>query len=93
MFYASIIIEGVLNGHGYECIITSGSDGSHGHGPSKPGKADGTLHDDGEALDYRNRMIPVPERELIRKDISKALGPDYDVVLEKDHFHVEHDPK
>lgn len=95
MFYASIIVEGVLASHGYECIITSGSDGEHGHGPSKPGKADGTLHDDGDALDFRNRMIPVQEREPIRKEIAKALGKDYDVVLESKppHYHIEHDPK
>lgn len=93
MFYASIIVEGILNSDGYECVITSGTDGKHGHGLSAPGKADGTLHDDGLALDFRNRTIPVPEREPIRKDIAKALGPDYDVVLEKDHFHVEYDPK
>ena len=93
MFYASIIVEGILNGHGYECVITSGTDGKHGHPPSKTGKADGTLHDDGLALDFRNRTIPVPERAPLRKELSKALGQDYDVVLEKDHFHVEYDKK
>ena len=93
MFYAALIIEGVLQKSGYECVITSGTDGQHGVGPSKPGKADKTLHDDGLALDIRNRTIPVPEREPIRKDIAQALGPDYDVVLEKDHFHLEFDPK
>ena len=95
MFLASIMVEGVLGGHGYECVITSGNDGNHGHGPSVPGKADGTLHDDGYALDYRNRMIPIPEREPIRKEIANALGPDYDVVLElkPPHYHVEYDKK
>ena len=95
MFYAAIIAEGVLKGHGYECVITSGTDGNHGHGPSKPGKADGTLHDDGLAIDIRNRDIPVPQREPIRKDIAEALGDEYDVVLEliPPHYHLEFDPK
>ena len=26
-------------------------------------------------------------------DIETRLGPDYDVVLEHDHIHVEYDPK
>ena len=94
MFYAAIIIEGVLQKSGYECVITSGTDGQHGVGPSKPGKADKTLHDDGLALDIRNRDIPVPQWEPLRRDIAAALGNEYDVVLETKppHFHVEFDP-
>lgn len=95
MFYAAIVVEAVLEDRGYECVITSGTDGQHGHGPSQPGKADSTLHDDGEALDFRSRHIPATEREPIRAQIKLALGKDYDVVLETDppHFHLEHDPK
>ncbi len=94
MFYAAIICEGVLIKNGFELIITSGTDGQHGCGPSKPGKAeDHTLHDDGLALDFRHRHIPVQMHEDVRRDMKEALGPDYDVVREKDHFHVEYDPK
>lgn len=95
MFYAAIVVEEVLEDRGYECVITSGTDGQHGHGPSQPGKGDGTLHDDGEALDFRSRDIPLDQREPIRAQISKALGKDYDVILEENppHYHLEHDPK
>ena len=31
--------------------------------------------------------------KAIGRIISKRLGPDYDVVFEGDHFHIEYDPK
>lgn len=95
MFIASIGVESVLNKHGYECVITSGTDEGHGKGPSKPGKADGTLHDDGLALDFRSKTIPVPERAAIAREIKAELGKGYDVVNETKppHFHIEWDPR
>ena len=98
MFYAAIIVENLMKkaiGPTYEMTITSGTDGQHGDGHPQPGKADGSLHDDGLALDIRNRDIPAPEWEPLRKEISAALGPDYDVVLETKppHYHIEFDPK
>jgi hypothetical protein len=36
----------------------------------------------------------VSGRELaIRNQIKELLGPDYDVVIENDHIHIEYDPK
>jgi len=95
MFAAAIAVERVLNKYGYDCIITSGTDGAHGDGPSIPGKADGTLHDDGLALDFRSKHIPVPERAPLAREIKAELGDGYDVVNETKppHFHIEWDPK
>lgn len=44
----------------------------------------GSLHYQGLAADIR---FP------LRDEIKAALGPDWDVVWEKDHVHVEYDPK
>lgn len=86
MFWASIVVEGCFAKLGLECVITGGSEEA-GRDPKK------TLHDDGLALDYRQRTVPVAMRPKLFKAIRQALGPDYDVVNESDHFHVEFDPK
>ena len=66
------------------CVITSGTDGKHG--PS-------SLHYKGLALDLRINTILPEVRPLVERDLKWALGPQFDVVLESDHFHVEFDPK
>lgn len=63
-----------------EAVITSGRDGSH--------KVD-SLHYEGKAIDLRiNHVL-----EALKSDIKDFLGPHFDVILEKDHIHVEFDPK
>ena len=64
--------------------ITSASDGKH---------SPNSLHYCGQALDLRIRMLTGGQMETIRKQLTIALGEQYDVVLEKDHFHIEFDPK
>lgn len=63
--------------------ITSIADGKH--------KIDSKHYDKpySNAIDYRIWNVL---NSLVR-EIKKELGPDYDVVLEKDHLHVEYDPK
>jgi len=70
--------------HGYTCTITSASDSRHG--PN-------SLHYCGKALDIRTRDVREQARPLLRDEIKEALGPQFDVVLESDHLHVEFDPK
>lgn len=36
-------------------------------------------------------MITITEE--IKKDIQAAIGPDYDVIVESNHIHLEFDPK
>jgi hypothetical protein len=69
--------------------ITSANDGKH---------SDGSLHFDNRAFDIRIKNIlgstefPSAAKTWAER-IQHALGADYDVVLEDDHIHVEHDPK
>lgn len=83
MFQAALIAEQIYKKYGAECVITAGTDGKH---------MEGSLHYKGLALDLRT--FNVPGRELaICNQIKQALGPDYDVIIEKDHIHLEYDPK
>ena len=65
-----------------QLTITSANDGTH-----KPG----SKHYDGDAVDLRTWSLPdlLGMADQLRQD----LGPDYDVVIEQDHLHIEYDPK
>lgn len=52
-----------------------------------------SLHDQGLAFDIRTQMIAKAKQPAMVMSLKDALGDDYDVVLEKDHIHVEYDPK
>lgn len=72
-----------------EPVLTSGTDGEH-MATSK--------HRTGEAGDFRNRFDngtphPLDTRAEVTSMLKAELGPDYDVVAEHDHYHIEHDPK
>ena len=70
---------------GLDVVITSGVDGTH-HPNS--------LHYDGKALDLRTFHIETEtDREDIQMVLVSKLGADFDVLFEKDHFHIEYDPK
>ena len=74
--------ETVWARHGKTCTVTSGTDGEHG----KQSK-----HYTGYALDLRIRDLQVELLQPIVQGLQKGLGQDYDVVLERDHVHVEYD--
>mgnify|MGYP001593379548 CR=1 FL=1 len=82
MFHAAIVAEMVYRQYGTDLVITSANDGKHG---------DKTLHHKGLALDLRTWTLNGREMQ-VAASLKKALGDDYDVVLEKDHIHVEYDP-
>lgn len=52
-----------------------------------------TAHDQGLAADLRSSMIPKDKLSRMVLSLKDALGSDYDVVLEKDHIHMEFQPK
>jgi hypothetical protein len=88
MAIAYVIVKDIYKRKGYECVITSGNDSKHG--PN-------SLHYQGKALDIRTRTI-LPQdltghTSSIHAEMKIALGEQFDVVLEKDHFHIEFDPK
>lgn len=83
MFHAAIVAEQIYKKFGAECVITAGTDGKH---------MEGSLHYKGCALDMRTWNVAGRELQ-VKVELQQALGKDYDVVLEKDHIHVEWDPK
>lgn len=69
--------------HGMSTItVTSANDGQH---------KTNSLHYKGDAFDLRTHYLPDPLG--ISNELRDELGPDYDVVLEPDHLHIEYDPE
>jgi len=52
-----------------------------------------SLHPKGQAFDMRIWGISGVEQVKFKSELSQLLGDEYDVVIEKDHIHVEFDPK
>lgn len=84
MAIANLIIYSQYAILGYDCIITSGTDGEH---------STGSRHYSGQALDYRTRHMRDDLKTVIARNVKEALGDDFDVVLEPTHLHVEFHPK
>lgn len=82
--YAMNVADRLYEKFDHDCVITAGVEGSH----SRASK-----HYIGHAFDSRTRDFPDPDKKILRDKLSEALGPDFDVVLEKTHLHVEFDPK
>ena len=79
---------------GDPATITSGLDGEHGTG---------SLHFEGLALDIRRldrhvdnfggvHFLDAELAERQARTIRASLSPDFDVVLEANHVHIEYDP-
>lgn len=82
---AMIIARDVYVKEGLEaCCITSVCDGKHS--PT-------SLHYAGQAFDIRIWDIAPDALGNLVLAIRAALTTDYDVVLEKDHIHVEYQPR
>jgi len=84
LMIAILAAYSIYDDHGYNCTVTSVVDGQHSYG---------SAHFTGEGVDIRTRNVPGDELQVIRKEIAKALGKEFDVVLESDHLHIEYDPK
>jgi hypothetical protein len=68
-----------------EFVVTSVNDGKH---------RQGSLHYEGLAFDIRTWALKTAaDKEHALRELKRALGPDYDVILEADHIHIEFDPK
>ena len=70
--------------HGQELMVTSARDGSH---------MPGSKHYCGDAVDLRTSYFGNEQTLAVWRELSDALGKDYDVVLHPTHIHVEWDPK
>lgn len=79
------IIEAVHKKLGIgEAWITSGTDGQHRHD---------SLHYVGLAVDLRIRGLQMSRIVELAEALKRALGKDFDVVIEATHIHVEFDPE
>lgn len=79
-----------LKGADFVVVVTSGNDSLH---------MATSRHYQDEGLDFRTghgwkpQLMTESEAGAVKDRMKQLLGRDYDVVLEKDHIHVEHDPK
>jgi hypothetical protein len=81
-FNISAIYE--FHGQAGAAFITSGNDSTH---------KTGSKHYQNRAIDLRTRGMAVEKVKAIHADLVKLYGRDFDVILEKDHIHLEYDPK
>lgn len=85
-----LIVASVLHEHGYGATITEGSGGTH---------MPKSLHYEGYAVDIRSKHVKTfEEKESIMATAVKALGSDFDLILENlglenEHWHLEFQPK
>lgn len=84
MMQACEIIDRIFTRYDYICVLTSGKDGVHG---------EGSLHYEGRAGDFRTRQVTQENKQRIVSDCQRELGPEFEVILEDTHIHVEHDPQ
>lgn len=83
MAIAITVLNDVYRFYGCNCTITSGTDGKHmAH----------SLHYKGFSLDIRTAGIAQATMDEIIAKSKENLGPAFQVVLERDHLHVEFDP-
>ncbi|WMC01527.1 hypothetical protein [Microvirus D_HF5_137] len=73
----------VFESMGKPLVITSCTDGKH---------MKGSKHYSGNAIDIRSRHLTKKEIDSLISRFKFWFDKDYDIVLEKDHIHVEYDP-
>ena len=84
MVLAFLIASSLYDNYVVKCVMTEATGGKH---------SEGSLHYVGLAIDLRTRDMTEKMAEVIVKKVKEALGDQYDVVLEKDHIHIEFQPK
>lgn len=79
-----LCVDGAFARAGFACVITSCVDGAHQRQ---------SLHYAGCAADLRISHVPKEKLPAILEDARGALGVDFDLVAESDHWHLEFQPK
>ena len=82
--FALNVCDAVYSKYGEELVITSLNDGKH---------SITSLHYAGCAADLRTHYFDIDEVKIVASDIRSRLGLDYDVIVEKDHIHLEFQPR
>ena len=77
-------VQTVYDLHNWPAVITAGRDGHEGKV---------SYHNDNRALDIRFWDVPPEQRRAVAAAITAKLPAYYDVVVERDHFHIEADAK
>jgi hypothetical protein len=85
LLLALIVANDVYKEHEQNLVITSLNDGVHSLT---------SLHYSGCGADLRTRYFNGPKevRRVFNK-LENRLTKDYDIVIEKDHIHIEYQPK
>ena len=78
------VANGIYNQFGSDVTVTSVVDGTH----SKT-----SLHYSGSAVDFRTRNLADHQVDTIVSWLKQFLTNEFDVVKERDHIHVEFQPK
>ena len=83
---ARVIAGEIFGRYGVAAIITSAGEGEH---------KQGSKHYENQAIDLRIKHMDERLWPVVAEELSRALGPQYDVILEakKLHIHCEFDPK
>jgi hypothetical protein len=81
---AAMVVHAIYQANGLDVVITSGIEGKHSFG---------SFHYAGAAMDFRTNHVPAEKLPGLVQKITAALGPDFDVLREVDHLHVEFQPK
>jgi len=79
-----IIAHSIFTSFGYDTILVSVVEAPHSRG---------SFHYVGLAFDLRRRHVKEEDLNPIHEALTEALGIQYDVVLEPDHWHIEYQPK
>jgi len=69
---------------GIGIVITCGIEGLH---------SENSKHPKGDAVDIRIWHYTKKQTKQLVETIKKEIDKNYDIVLEKDHIHLEYDPK
>ena len=82
--FGLMIVREVFREHNCEMTVTSVTDGTH---------SAGSLHYVGHAFDLRLYNIPQAKLDAVIARCRERLPGSFDVVVESDHIHIEHQPK
>lgn len=86
LLVALVAADNIWRMLGGELVVTSINDGKHSRT---------SLHYTGAAADLRTRDFSDDIKQTAAWNLRSALGdnPDFDVVVEEDHIHLEYQPK
>lgn len=80
MILALLIVEPILVSFGQDLVVTSATDSKH---------SKNSRHYIGYGADLRSRDIPEPARDEAAREMSAALGSEFYVAFEINHFHIQ----